>query len=250
MRTVYVIPWQTVHKRPILAEKRKGGAREICLKRSPDRGWVCFNPPTSHCSTGVDVKGPDPQLFVAIGAFFVIFGSTASDALPPQADNPGNEGKWSIEEGKSPTNGSPQVVAANLAGDTVLILRCKDQITEAAFSTKYNYLGYKSVDVQLQINDQNRIKEAWKASMDGRAAFAPDAVAFIQSLPDNGRVTIRTTRSDGKVKEGNFDLGAVSEVRSKIAHACVWDDTPNEPVGLDWSLGLSVRSSLFGCGKG
>ena len=68
-------------------------------------------------------------------------------------------------------------------------------------------------------------------SMNGRAAFAPDAVAFMQSLPDNGKLTIRTTRSDGKVKEGNFDLGAVSEVRRKIARACVWDDTPDEPVG-------------------
>ena len=67
--------------------------------------------------------------------------------------------------------------------------------------------------------------------MNGRAAFAPDAVAFIQSLPDNGKMTIRTTRSDGKVKQGNFDLGAVSEVRRKIAHACDWDDAPNDPVG-------------------
>src|ERR1700733_1713896 len=140
------------------------------------------------------------QLFVAIGAFFVI-GSTASDALPPQADKPANEENWSIEESKSPTNGSPQVVAANLAGDTVLILRCKDQITEAAFSTKYNYLGYSSVDVQLRINDQTPTKEVWRASMNGRAAFAPDAVAFIESLPDNGNLAIKTTRStDGKVK--------------------------------------------------
>ena len=173
-------------------------------------------------------RGKRSQLFVAIGAFFVIFGSTASDALPPEADKPANEENWSIEESKSPTNGSPQVVAANLAGDTVLILRCKDQITEAAFSTKYNYLGYKSVDVQLQINNQNSIKEVWKASTNGRAAFAP---AFIQSLPDNGKLTIRTTRSDGKVKEGSFGLGPVSEFRSKIAHACVWDNTANEPVG-------------------
>jgi hypothetical protein len=59
----------------------------------------------------------------------------------------------------------------------------------------------------------------------------PDAVAFMQSLPDNGKVTIRTTRSDGKVKEGNFYLGAVSEVRNKIARACDWEDTPNDPVG-------------------
>ena len=40
-----------------------------------------------------------------------------------------------------------EVVAANIVYDTVLILRCKDQTTEAAFSTQYNYLGYKSVDV-------------------------------------------------------------------------------------------------------
>src|SRR4029077_12313950 len=49
----------------------------------------------------------------------------------------------------------------------------------------------------------------------------PDAVAFNQSLLDNARLSIKTTRSpDGKVKEGSFNLGAVSEIRSKIAKAC------------------------------
>ena len=67
--------------------------------------------------------------------------------------------------------------------------------------------------------------------MNGRAAFAPNGVAFMQSLPDNGKVTIRTMRSDGKVKEGAFDLGAVSDVRRKIAYACDWGDTTNELVG-------------------
>jgi hypothetical protein len=139
----------------------------------------------------------------------------------PQNSQEGKQANWSIDETKSPTDGNPQVVAANLVGDTVLIVRCKDQTTEAAFSTQYNYLGYKSVDVQLRINGQNSIKEIRKASVNGRAAFAPDAVAFIQSLPDNGKLSIKTTRSDdGKIKEANFNLGAVSEVRSKIAHAC------------------------------
>jgi hypothetical protein len=69
--------------------------------------------------------------------------------------------------------------------------------------------------------------------MNGRAAFAPDAVAFIQSLPDNGEFPIKATRStDGKVKEGNFYLGAVSEVRNKIARACDWaNGSVDEPVG-------------------
>jgi hypothetical protein len=151
----------------------------------------------------------------------------------PQKLPEDRQANWSIEESKSPTDGSPQIVAANLVGDIVLILRCKDQTTEAAFSTQYNYLGYKSVDVELRINDENPIKEVWKASMNGRAAFAPDAVAFIQSLPDNGKLSIKTTRStDGKVKEGNFNLGAVSEVRSKIAKACDWaNGSVDEPVG-------------------
>ena len=51
--------------------------------------------------------------------------------------------------------------------------------------------------------------------MDGRAAFAPDAIAFIELLPDNGSLSIKTTRStDGKVKR-EITLGAVSEVEAK-----------------------------------
>jgi hypothetical protein len=142
------------------------------------------------------------------GAFFVIFGSTASNAAPPQAiteevksckaisndqerlkcfdslfadkpnppnaaDKSASEGNWQIEESKSPTDGSSQVVAANLVGDTVLILRCKEQTTEAAFSTKYNYLGSRTVDVTLRINDDKSFKQVWKASIDGRAMAGP-----------------------------------------------------------------------------
>jgi hypothetical protein len=199
-------------------------------------------------------SGEQFQIFCAIGAFLVIFGSTASNALPPQvipeevkackaisndqqrlkcfdglfADKPNppnapdksaNDGNWQIDESKSPSDGSPQVVAATLVNDTVLILRCKDQNTEAAFSTKYNYLGSRSVDVTLRLNDDKPFKQVWKASMDGRAAFASNAVEFIRMLPDNATLFIKTSRSDGKIKEANFNLGKVSDIRTKIAHA-------------------------------
>ena len=173
------------------------------------------------CKAITDDKG-------RLECFDRLFGESAQSQKSPG----GEQGRWTIEETKSP-DGTSQVVAANLVGDIVLILRCKDQITEAAFSTQYNYLGSKSVDVQLRINEQNTIKEVWKASMNGRAAFVSDAIAFIQSLPDNGKLSIKATRStDGKVKEGNFYLGAVSEVRSKIAKACDWaNESLDEPVG-------------------
>ena len=144
----------------------------------------------------------------------------------------GKQEKWSIEETKS-VDGSAQVIAANLVNDTVLILRCKDQITEAVFSTQYNYLGSKTVEVEFRINDENPVKELWTASVNGHAAFARNPVAFIQSLPDNAKLSIKTTRStDRKVKEGLFYVGAVSKVKNKIAKACDWDDgSVDEPVG-------------------
>jgi hypothetical protein len=106
-------------------------------------------------------RGKQSRFLFATTAAFVIVGSTVSKALPPQgireevksckamsndqqrlkcfndlfADKPNppnapdksaNEGNWKIEESKSPTDGSPQIVAANLVGDTVLILRCQE----------------------------------------------------------------------------------------------------------------------------
>ena len=62
---------------------------------------------------------------------------------PAAAKTPSAEPDWSIEEGKSPSDDSPQVVAAMVSGDTALILRCKEKNTEAAFSTKFSYLGSK-----------------------------------------------------------------------------------------------------------
>ena len=97
--------------------------------------------------------GRQSKILFSISASFVIFGSTVAIALPPQgiteeakackaisndqqrlecfdglfADRPSppnavdksaNEGNWSIEESKSRTDGSPQIVAANLVGDS------------------------------------------------------------------------------------------------------------------------------------
>jgi hypothetical protein len=80
--------------------------------------------------------------------------------------------------------------------------------------------------------------------MDGRAAFASNAVEFVRMLPDNARLFVRTSRSDGKTKEANFNLGHLSDIRNKIAHACDWGRTPNEPVG---SVVTRSIANLFFC---
>jgi hypothetical protein len=138
---------------------------------------------------------------------------------------------WSIVENKSPKNDSDQLSAAMVVGDTALILRCREQTTEAAFSTKNTYLGESSVTVRYRINSESPVKEVWRPSMDGRAAFAPNPMDFIRSLPDNGRVFVRAIAADGQNKDANFKLSGVSEVKDKIGHACNWSGTPDEPTG-------------------
>jgi len=133
---------------------------------------------------------------------------------------------WSIVENKASINDGDQLSAAMAVGDAALILRCRDQITEAVFSTKNTYLGDKSVTVRYRINSESPIKEVWRSSMDGRAGFAPNPIDFIRSLPDNGRVFIRAIAADGKNKDANFKLSSVSEVRDKIGRACNWTNAP------------------------
>jgi hypothetical protein len=113
---------------------------------------------------------------------------------------------WSIVEDKSPTDNSPQISAGLVVGEAALILRCSEQKTEAAFSTKDTYLGDKPVQVRFRINSQDPIKEAWRPSMNGLVAFAPKPEEFIRALPDSGRVFIRALTAAGENKDTNFVL--------------------------------------------
>ena len=144
------------------------------------------------------------------------------------ARNVGPKSSWSTIEDTSPTDNSPQFSAGNAVGDTALILRCREQKTEAAFSTQDTYLGDESVTVRFRIDLQEPVKEVWRSSMNGRAAFAPHPVDFIRVLPDSGRVFIRAITADGSNKDANFQLAGVSEIREKIARACNWTGTPDE----------------------
>jgi hypothetical protein len=139
--------------------------------------------------------------------------------------------RWSIVENKSPTNNGRQLSAAMVVADAALILRCRDQTTEAAFSTKDTDLGDGSVTVRYRINADDPIKEVWRSSTDGRAAFAPNPVNFMRALPDSGRVFIRAIAADGQNKDVNFKLSGVSEVRDRIGHACNWSSEPEESTG-------------------
>ena len=138
---------------------------------------------------------------------------------------------WSIVEDKSPLDDSPQISAGLVVGDAALILRCREQKTEAAYSTKDTYLGDKPVIVRFRIDSQDPIKEVWRPSMNGLAAFAPKPEEFIRALPDSGRVFIRALTAVGENKDTNFVLSGISQIRERIGRACNWSDTSDDTTG-------------------
>jgi len=137
---------------------------------------------------------------------------------------------WSIVEDSSAADNSPQFSAGLVVGDAALILRCREGKTEAAFSTRDTYLGGENVTVRYRLDQEEPVKELWRSSMNGRAAFAPKAVDFIRALPDNGRVFIRAIAADGSNKDANFQLAGVSEIKETIMRACNRPSVTDEPI--------------------
>ncbi len=141
----------------------------------------------------------------------------------------GASSNWSIMEDMAAANNRTQFSAGLVVGDAALILRCREERTEAAFSTKDTYLGAENVTIRYRINQQEPIKAVWRSSVSGRAAFAPEPEDFIRALPENGRVFIRAIAANGNNKDVNFQLAGVSEIREKIARACNWRSISDEP---------------------
>jgi hypothetical protein len=130
---------------------------------------------------------------------------------------------WDIIEKKSKLDDSPQVFAllSAVEGGTDLVLRCREKETEAFLTKDYTIFGSTGAKVNLRINGGKATEEMWQISLNGKYVVVPDAIEFIQSLPENGTLYIRVT-SDYRTEEGVFKLGNVSNVRNKIARTCNW----------------------------
>lgn len=106
----------------------------------------------------------------------------------------------------------------------MLIMRCREHKTEAiiVFDT---YLGSSDVhSVLYRINDARPVEVAWHGSSTGRAVFASNAIPFIKSLPDGGKLFARAKGYGGSSHDAAFNLGFVGEARDRVAAACRWSE--------------------------
>jgi hypothetical protein len=157
-----------------------------------------------------------------------------SRELPDQngeSSVPSPEGTWVISETTSPLDYSPVVTATTLSRSNAkdapktFAVRCRGQRTDLMVSTDGSWHASRvnGLQVDYRINDQPAVRMQWIASADGRAAlFKDDAVQFLRSLPDKGRLTIGVSDRQGPAHEATFQLTGLDAVRQKIGAACKW----------------------------
>jgi Type VI secretion system VasI, EvfG, VC_A0118 len=135
------------------------------------------------------------------------------------------DGGWEISDEKSPLDDSPVVLATlrSNADKASLLMRCKDRKTEFAV-TKWGFIKCGTdVRVIYRVDQEQAIEGPWNSHSSCVLAIAPSPIPFIRALTDQGKVYFRIFDHHGAAHDASFNLGKVSEVRSRVAEACNWD---------------------------
>jgi hypothetical protein len=149
----------------------------------------------------------------------------AEDAISPAARS------WIVSETMSPVDYSPMITATTssqpVAKDApaIFMIRCRGQRTDLLVSTEGSWRASRANELQvdLRVNDQPAVRMQWIASSDGRTAiFKDDAVRFLRSLPDGGRIAVSVSDWQGMAHEAAFQLTGLDVIRQKIAAVCKW----------------------------
>src|SRR5499427_2596352 len=154
---------------------------------------------------------------------------SASNPAAPPADSKQAGAPWLITDEKSPLDDSPLVSAALTSSDgkSHLLMRCKDRKTEVAVSIRGFIKCGPDVRVIYRVDQSEATEIPWNAHSTCYLALAPSPIPFIRSLTDDGKIYVRMFDHHGAPHDALFNLGKVSEVRSRLAQACAWDGAAN-----------------------
>ena len=142
------------------------------------------------------------------------------------------DGVWEVRDEKSPLDDSPAVTATLRSSDdkASLLMRCKDRKTEVAV-TRWGFIRC-GVDVRViyRVNQDQAVDGPWNSHSSCVLAISQSPVPFSRALTDDGKVYFRMYDHHGAPHDALFNLGKVSEVRSRLAEACNWDGA-TKPTG-------------------
>jgi Type VI secretion system VasI, EvfG, VC_A0118 len=142
--------------------------------------------------------------------------SSSSRTSRPAESKPGAGTAWIINDEKSPLDDSPLVSAAleSSDGKAHLLMRCKDRKTELAVSIRGFIKCGTDIPVTYRIDQAQATEAPWHAHSSCYLAVAPSPIPLIRAFADQGASY-----------DALFNLGKVSEIRSRLAEACDWEGT-------------------------
>lgn len=149
------------------------------------------------------------------------------DAIGPKSKTAEEDvkGKWVYKESRSPVDDSEEVTALLLGepGQSLLVFRCKENQTEAAFIPDGYFIGASNrVELLVRIDSNPAEKISAQTGTNGHALFISPAANFMRLMPDNGKLFLRANGFQGRQTDGTFALSDVSAARDRVAEACHW----------------------------
>jgi hypothetical protein len=148
----------------------------------------------------------------------------------PEADN------WVVSETTSPVDYTPIVTAttARRSGpdepSMQLSIRCRGGRTELVVTGSAVTRSGEDYTISYRLNDDQPVQlAAVSPSFGAGAAFKGDVVRLLQSLPEEGRISIRLTARAGGALDGYFLLGGLKTARDKVSAACRWPQAISTP---------------------
>ena len=153
--------------------------------------------------------------------------SSASRTGRPAESKPGAGTGWIVNDEKSPLDDSPLVSAAleSSDGKAHLLMRCKDRKTELAVSIRGFIKCGTDIPVTYRIDQAQATETSWHAHSSCYLAVAPSPIPLIRAFADQGKVYFRMFDHHNAAYDALFNLGKVSEIRSRLAEACDWEGT-------------------------
>ena len=150
------------------------------------------------------------------------------DIAPPDRSARGGD-NWIISETTSPRDYTPIVTAvaysrsSSEGGLMQLSIQCRGGRTELVVPRPALSGGGADYSLSYRVNDAQPVQlAAGSPSFGAGAAFTGDVIRLLQSLPDEGHITVRISNRSGAAQEGDFLLGGLRTAREKLAAACKW----------------------------
>ncbi len=153
---------------------------------------------------------------------------------PPARPAPGDN--WIVSETTSPVDYTPIVIATTSSrggpdsSSMQLSIRCRGGRTELVVTGPAVSRNGEDYAISYRINDDQPVQlAAGSPSFGTGAAFTGDVVRLLQSLPEEGDLTVRLSTRTAAAQDGYFLLGGLKMVREKVAAACKWPHAVAKP---------------------